>query len=167
MKSIGTLELTNHVTVTDPCYTPNIWCAKQLVIVKPDRYTAYVRYTDNENRIAELRLIPESRSVDEFDLEWTNIGSAAVDSGTMTITDTEYFESFSKTEDRNEAWNKIYATYYSGRDEHGNVCHIIPDKAIVVSTGYGDGMYYIDAVIEDDEIVALRIIFISEDDDEE
>lgn len=162
IKKIGTIRLGAKVRVTDPCYETSVWCSGQLDIV-PGEYDCYVERTRNGiwgERIARLIIANTEhcrRNVactEHVDFE------VGVDSGQAGIFDLQYYE---KNQPNEEWYQRICSITCSDKE-----CGTIDNVGVVTCSGYGDGGY--DAFVKrsnNGEIVAIEIVFIYEEDEED
>lgn len=92
---------------------------------------------------------------------WVKIGECGVDSGQIMIVDPCYVLVDDDREEKNgytyrellEEWNKV-----DWRPLHLNV-----QDGVVVSSGYGDGLYPVYAKYKDGRVSAVKIDFIGEE----
>lgn len=176
-KFIGTFELTNEsVIISDPCYKKGTWCQGKLEKVKTGTWNTVVIEEDDEGLIAELIVYHDKiDKISDLDGKWDeqpfNIG---VDSGQAGF--------FQEDKYRNDSTSLDLPVYFMDEEEkeegerwYGVCCNITLSKmqagvlegGAVSSTGYGDGGYALYTVEQDNEIVAMKIIFIEEDNDDE
>ena len=149
-RDLGTIELTDKVTISDPCYDDDTWCIAEFDKVKPGTYKCQALLVDEGDwgiRVAELTVAHEDNRKPINKLA----ARVGVDSGQMGIYDNDYFSSTRN----NEEWYK-------------NVCQItidedagcLGDKAVVSSSGYGDGMYDVLVAKEKGIITGIKVKFI-------
>ena len=150
--------------VTDPCYDKDTWCAGVLENVKNGTWVAEIK-TSNEgswgNRVSELIVRHESHlGAEPYERQSIDVG---VDSGQAGFFDEAEYHKDGKGE------------YGDPNTFYGKVCEITlgPDSGGVVpfgavsSSGYGDGSYVCYTLTKDGEIVAAKIVFIGDEDEEE
>lgn len=148
-RDLGTIELSEKVVISDPCYGEDTWCTAEFDKVKPGTYKCQALFVDEGDwgiRVAELIVTHEDNRKPINKLA----ARVGVDSGQMGIYDSDYFSS---TRD-NEEWYK-------------NVCQItdeeagcLGDKAVVSLSGYGDGMYDVLVAKEKGVITGIKVKFI-------
>lgn len=90
-QNIGTIQLSDKIRITDPCYSPDTWCAGTLDIL-PGRYNCFSQKVDTGDwgiRIATL----EVRHEDYLEIDATEPTkiTVGVDSGQCGIFDLPYF----------------------------------------------------------------------------
>ena len=168
-RNLGTIELKNEVMVSDPCYDLGTWCQGIVGGVKAGKYNAFAIITDEGSwgeRVAELIVIHEDADIneitDELDFE------VGVDSGQAGIFNLDYYKEHQPDDDydnRKSWYRRVCDITCSDGD-----CGTIDNEGVVSSSGYGDGGYVCYAAYnKENEIVALRVVFIEdyeEDEDE-
>ena len=164
-----TIKLGNKVMVSDPCYGLGTWCQGVLDGVLPGNYNYDVEYSDEGFWGVRVGAI-EVRHQDyndavPVDLEKFEIG---VDSGQAGIFDYEYY---AKYHDDCEVCPHVDDDWY---DRVGDItlsrlsAGSIDGYGFVSSSGFGDGIYNCwTAREENGYIVAIRVEFITEDDEDE
>ena len=151
----GTITLGTRVRISDPCYDMDTWCAGSLENVLPGTYNCFVQKT-GEGRVAGIKIVHEEYDPEEYEPDELQNIDVGVDSGECGIYDEEYFAKNCKDQD----W---YESTYVLRDGMP-----LDDKAFISSSGYGDGSYEcFVARNSEDKIVAIKIVFIDFEDDEE
>ena len=164
-----TIKLGNKVMVSDPCYGLGTWCQGVLENVLPGNYKCDVEYSDEGDwgeRVAAIEV--RHQDYDDFvpmDMENFEVG---VDSGQAGIFDYDYY---AKYHDGYDVRPHVDDDWYDG------VCDITlsevsagdtDELGFVSSSGFGDGCYSCwTAREENGYIVAIRIEFITEYDEEE
>ena len=178
---VGSIQLKKEVYVTDPCYDVDTWCLKYLDNMCPGEYKCFVVMSDEGNwgmRVKEL-IIFNKEFLDRcpYGLTgWKDINSGlldnnyiliseiiGVDSGQCGIFDAEYYEKHQPDDDYdnpNSWYRKICNLTHHSADTIDNL-------GVVCASGYGDGCYPLYAIHESNSIVALKVIFIGEEDEEE
>lgn len=155
---IGTLEVTDKLFISDPCYDKDTWCT-QTVELPFGKYNCYADY--QEGRVASLYIVNNKyRLKNCFVTPSEEIGTCGVDSGQLGIfnynkfkesIDKKTFDKSLKNEFPYEDWKREYnekdnaeTTFYKCCCNHTlNKKHvgIIKNVGIVSSSGYGDGSY--------------------------
>lgn len=170
---VGTIELKEKVYVTDPCYDIDARFQAYIDNVTPGNYACFTVITDEGelgHRVAELHVVKEDffskyhNNVKEIPYDANPIPIyIGVDSGQCGIFDADYYEKHQPDDD-----------YDNPNSWYRKVCNITDDFAgitdnigVVTSSGYGNGIYPLFVVREDDKIVAMKVVFISEDEKEE
>lgn len=170
---IGSINLSENVYVSDPCYQPDDWFCNILEGFKSGKYNAYILCDSYENRVAEVIAYHEEYDPHIHDdygdnILWNEDTFVAVDSGQAGFFDADYFE-------RGKAGDKMLQDKGLDFDKAGgfykDCCNATNDKAgiigghgIVSQSGYGDGIYpLLTAKSTDDKIVAAKIMFIDTD----
>lgn len=160
--AIGKIEINDGmIAVGDPCYDRD---GIEIMSATNGVYHAFVVVSDEGAwgvRVAELIAINDGFK----HLEWELCDfTLPVDSGTMGIYDNEYH----------------YDHHYNGLDEEWyekNVCeglsknrryNIVDNRCVLSESGFGDGCYDVYVAFnpnDEREIVAVKIVFIDEDDE--
>lgn len=165
-RNLGTIELKNDVMVSDPCYELGTWCQGIVGGIKAGKFNAYAIVTDEGDwgeRIAELVVIREDADIEgineELDFE------VGVDSGQAGIFNFDYYKEKQPDDDWDnpESWYRRVCDITCSDED----CGTIDNEGVVSSSGYGDGGYVCYAAYENEEIVALRIVFIEDYDEED
>lgn len=152
--------------VTDPCYDIDTWCTATLENVKNGKYISEVTTLDAGpwgDRISELAIFHEDFYNKKHTLKFvwrdSNIG---VDSGQAGFFDYDKFKEAKQHEG-------IKSVFYE------ELCNITLNKrwgcpadesGVVSSSGYGDGVYSLYVAEKNAIIVAAKIIFIDENNNE-
>ena len=156
VKSLGTVELTGTVVVSDPCYDRDVWCMQTGSPVKPGRYEALALYSDEEdwgNRVANLVLVHEDHR-GAPPKAWKPIESTiGVDSGQCGIFD----DSIYPEEKDHTGRDTFYDECCSITLAKGNAGILRNGKGVVSSSGYGDGSYELYAKSDGEQYVALMV----------
>jgi len=180
-RKIGEFNIeSGTVLVTDPCYTLDTWFLAIIEGVAKGKWEAYVAKANCGEwgiRNAELMVhhVDFLNMGSEFleSLEWEIIDDIiGVDSGQAGFFDKKYYQDIDSVEyipNKTKYWTKFYETddwYYQcceltlGEKQ----CGVIP-YGVVSASGFGDGTY--DAFIavhpDTDEIIAMKIVFITEE----
>jgi len=178
LKELGRFEISKgEVVVSDPCYPKGIWCQGILSGVKTGLWKAVARTCDSGERVGELIAFHEAHgSLMDLRFQWKKeYFSVGVDSGQAGF--------FQEDKYRNDACvgdtpiPEWLDTRKEGDKWYGSCCTItidamagVLDGGVVASSGYGDGIYDVYTAEENGEIVAMKLVFIEEDeewDDEE
>lgn len=177
-KVLGTFEVVSgQVMVSDPCYELNTWCQTKLDNVAIGTWTSFItKYDDGEWGIRVSNLVAYLGDTEPTEEEWKLVEGAhiGVDSGQAGIFDaTVYrnndsapdtsFLSHSRQEEEGEKWYSHMCDLTLGTGDQAGVT----TGGVVSSSGYGDGGYSLYSIIKDDKIVALKIVFIGDEDEEE
>jgi hypothetical protein len=156
------------IMASDPCYSIDVWCQGDVPARNGKYYVYITRKTEKGfehwgERNWEMEIVHEDFAHLRYDgSDWEMVdGTFGVDSGTFGFFDYDY-----------------YAKYHTEKTQRNwydrNVCNIdgnwnadIDGKGVWCESGYGDGLYGVYAVYEGDEVVALKVTFIYEDEDED
>ena len=155
------------IMASDPCYSIGVWCQGD-VPARNGKYYVYITRKKEKGfehwgeRNWEMEIVHEDFAhFTTDDLNWEmSGGSFGVDSGTFGFFDYDYYAKY-HTEELNEDW---YDRNVCDVEGHWNAD--IDGKGVWCQSGYGDGSYDVDAVFEGKEVVALKVTFIYEDEDE-
>lgn len=179
MIELGKFELNSgNVMVSDPCYEVGSWGQAQLNNTKKGEWIAKIKqFDEGEWGIRNGELIALHKSIDisnelNWKLEKAIIG---VDSGQAGIFDLTVFRndevSMSSTFLSSEAQEEKGEKWYS------HICDLtletneragITKGGVVSSSGYGDGGYELFTIRdENDSVVAIKIVFIGDEVEEE
>lgn len=184
------IRLSRRVVVSDPCYTRDTWCMGFLENVKPGKYKPILTYTDETGgwgeRVAEVAVFHESAGYIS-DSRWEKADfEVGVDSGQAGIF-SDYIYPTGKDTGEYDDKTSFYgacceATLGEGYKKFSEWAEkgqkgtcpewlrggTILNEGVVSSSGYGDGEYecYF-AQNTNGEIVAIKIVFIQEEEVEE
>jgi len=156
IKSLGTVEFSGKVVVSDPSYSRGTWCMKTDLPVKPGTYHVYAAYSNEGEwglRVAALAFYHEEHMPLTPVSEWHEIAAnIGVDSGQCGIFDDTIYPQTIDHPDHPfymECCNITLANGCAGILRSG--------KGAVSSSGFGDGVYTISVVERDGENVALLL----------
>lgn len=153
MLQVATIELSDKVCITDPCYKRGTWCGFYDQKITPWLYNCYVnkfKVKDWWERVAVIEIIHESIHRDE--LTWVWNGSAWVDSWQMGMfCDTLY------PKEQDDAFYQDCCDATLSSFQWGT----INNKWFVSSSGFGDGTYAVKVGIENEtgRILGVSIDF--------
>lgn len=154
-----TIELSENVMVSDPCYDNPTWCQKILDNVLSGEYQSFVKIVDSGdwgNRNSLMCVV--HKDYVNKDLKWTHIRDAkiGVDSGQCGIFT---LETYRKNDSINHEWIKGHSPFgkflTNGSDEdkwYEKICDLTLStednwgtykNGVVASSGYGDGVYHL------------------------
>lgn len=171
ISKIGEIVLGPKVMVSDPCYEIGVWCQGIIENVKSGRYNCYVDDGDAGTWGGRTyRLLAVHSDYDVYNNVYCDDHlkfDVGVDSGTCGIFDFEYYKSNHNELGEN---NIDQDTWYDINvfEECENGYNICDEKGVWSQSGYGDGSYncYVQRD-KDGNVVAIEIIFIEEDEDDE
>lgn len=164
-----TINLSEEVMVSDPCYSVPTWCQHKLTGVLPGEYFTGVLKSDEGDWGTRIgALVAVHMDYVEQDLNWRTVKSAdiGVDSGQCGI--------FSMETYRNDATFTESPNFkFPGNDQEGDVwyghmCDRTLDKeqwgtyanGVVSSSGYGDGSYRLVVAKHNNKIIGIGIDFL-------
>ena len=173
-----TINLSNEVIVSDPCYSVPTWCQTVLTDVLPGRYISQVNEDPETDRCAELLVIHEDFY--QSRLIYNEHSNCGVDSGQLGVFDAASYRSDAAAEGittpyvdfslpgdslEGDAWYTKMCKFTLAELNWGAY-----DAGVVSRSGWGDGMYPLDVARNDQgQIVAMLVTFIDtsySDDDE-
>lgn len=161
-----TIDLSNNVIISDPCYELGIWCQMELNNMKPGNYIVHHKLTNGEDTFGErssmILIIHQDHQLEY--LLWDMIGTIGVDSGQAGIFDKDTYR-------KDDLFHNAPKFDAEG-DEDGNIWynHMCDktlseeqwgtyDRGVVSSSGFGDGMYETFTATVDNEVVGICIDF--------
>jgi len=162
-KCVGTINLGNEVTISDPCYERDVWCSITFKNILEGDFKCYIKekkYGSWGNRVAEMYAIHNNYEnlvrADNYEF----CGNVCVDSGTMSITDTSYYNKTHNNDDFSEEWynieicNKLCGNY-----------NIVDNQCFISTSGLGDGQYEVYGAFDiEDRLYAIKVVFLNEED---
>ena len=163
---IGSFKVkSGKVFVSDPCYDLNTWCAGTIKNVKNGNWVASVIVSNQREfgkRIASLIAVHES-SIFPYDGWVKEKFEVGVDSGQAGIYD--YPEFRGRPEFRggdSEEWYQKCCNLTLSAVSAG----IIEKSGVVSSSGFGDGSYVCSTVTQNKKVIAIKIDFFPDEEDE-
>ena len=167
VNEVGTILLNKNVYVTDPCYNTTTWCQKLLDNVSPGRYKCFVIVSDEGDwghRVSELHVVKEEtfgkyKELEDIPYKAEPLNcTIGVDSGQCGVFDAEYYEKYQPDDDYDnpDSWYRKICelTYNAGT---------IDNLGVATASGYGDGSYPLYVAEENNEVVAIKVVFIEEE----
>ena len=174
MKKLGTfVTSTKLLRISDPCYDKKVWCAGTLKNCEVGKWNSFLIYSDEGswgNRVAEnvafFGDFVSTELAEKFLAEgnWKNSNiSVGVDSGQCGIFDDSKYPDDETGE------------YGDDDSFYGKCCNLtlgntqggVIDFGAVSSTGYGDGSYDCLTLEKNGKIFAIRLIFLSDEEQDE
>lgn len=174
MKTIGVFKVRgDRLMLSDPCYERGTWCQGVVEDVKPGKYVAKVAIETETHgwgpRVAELEAVHQDfTGAPVYSRLPFEVG---VDSGQAGIFDDLIYPEGNR--DQGGEFNKdgFYDICCNITLEGGSSCcgaGVLLDGGVVSSSGYGDGGYAAYAAKDGNgKVVAVKIVFIGEDEDEQ
>lgn len=156
---IGNIVLGGNVVVSDPCYDTidanyNILFTT-VINGEYDCYTLKKKCENWGNRVWEMLLVHKDYNVASH-LDFEFCGVVYVDSGTMSISNEDYFN---KTRNNDDWYEKNVMSWCGETREH-----LIKDNMFMSETGFGDGCYDVYCLYDsDNNIYAIKVVFIEND----
>ena len=158
IKSLGCINLSGKVIVSDPCYQRGTWCMAENVPIRPGRYATYIITSDEGKwgeRVAAVIAV-HLEHTKPHNAKWTSLGyDIGVDSGQCGIFDDTAYPVLSGESSNESRFYEQCCQITS--DGQGGVLNA--RNGIVSSSGYGDGLYRLFCQHNRRERVALMIDF--------
>jgi hypothetical protein len=175
MINLGSFNVNSgKVVVSDPCYDRGTWCQAVLENVKNGEWIADVKQSDEGSwgiRNAELIAYHSGYGMPK-DYQWTKTShDIGVDSGQAGIYDDNFYRNdsligeiknslhFNLDED-GERFYSLNCDLTCRTENNGGVM----EQGVVSTSGYGDGGYDLFIVEQDGQVVAMKVVFISDED---
>lgn len=156
------------IMVSDPCYSLSTWC-NNILDIKKGEYVMSVE-SKNEGDWGCRNSVLQINHIDYMSVEPNEyICCVGVDSGQCGFFDYEYYAKYHKKDFVDEdvednAWYHRVCELTLNNPNYG----IIDNMGCVSESGYGDGGYNVYVGCnENGEYVAVKIVFIEEDYDDE
>jgi hypothetical protein len=161
-KEIGHIFVGDTIYVSDPCYEVDIWCALSFNFVKSGEYKCYIKeveYGSWGRRIEEMMIVHIDHIYDK-NIKFDYNGRVAVDSGTMSISDYDYYDTTHTGDtEKDDEWYNIEVCEKTCGDD--NINHnIAGTQCFIATSGIGDGMYDVESAEVDGETYAVKVIFL-------
>ena len=151
------IELGNEVYLTDTCYDTTTWCQQLLTNVKSGKWVVDYEFDNKDNELkTTLSIAHEDYGMAIFNDFYDEVKSSmelGVDSGTIGIFDKDYYEKYHYECSIDDTWYENNIINSVGRRKE----HITDNKGVWVNTTYGDGVYYANLYIKDNEICGIEI----------
>ena len=156
------IRLGKKVRVSDPCYGTKVWCAGTIDNVKEGLYNVEVEMSDEGmwgKRVKSLTVVHADYKGFLLFNESAPF-EVGVDSGQAGIYDEDYYNQYHTVDNCNDDWyDDICELTYPAGTKDG--------KCVVSSSGFGDGCYTCELVEDNNEVVAIRITFIEDEEYED
>jgi hypothetical protein len=163
--NIGKVVFSEKVVISDPCYDRDVWCMMNDVSVVPGEYNAYALKNDEGDfgeRVASILCFHNdyfNTLFDAMEEKWNEIDSIGVDSGQAGIFDDSIYPASEEEGGEHDNPKSFYGECCEitlGEQQ----CGILKSKkGFVSSSGYGDGVYTVSAIIKDEKRVAIMVDF--------
>lgn len=175
-------QVTGKINITDPCYDTKTWCGIYGLKAKPGTWVGDAKETnagDWGDRVAELTVRHKDYTIDEG--EWVEIeGTVGVDSGQAGVFDSSIYpegENNGDADDNKSFYGRACRETCSSFDKEHQVWKkeqglpegygVVDGGGFVSVSGYGDGSYTAWGIYRDDLLVAVQIVFIDFEEEEE
>ena len=167
INDMGVIKLGDKVIISDPSYDLDGLYQCVLYNVLFGSYRCFSEYKGRNIGGLYVKAIElHHEDYSEYNLE-PNEFQITVDSGQAGVFDYEYFakhHTHSDTEETDEEWSERVDEITNTRNGAGTT----DDVGFVASSGYGDGIYTCyTARNKDGKIVAIRVVFIEDEDEVE
>ena len=152
---LGIIDINQDVIyVTDPCYPHDVWCRYDVQNMEQGKYLVFQIMDVGENRVAEISIVKNGINLLDWEL-YENV-TIGVDSGQAGF--------FLQPELNDQMEGGIYDQLFESIS--GPQTAITP-WGVNSFTGYGDGGYDLYRMEVNGRVVALKLVFISEEEEEE
>jgi len=175
MKKIGTfLTSSNVLRISDPCYDKKVWCCGIVKNCEVGKWSAFLYYSDEGSlgkRVSEIFAIfgdvSENQAEQKYlTTEWKDTTiDVGVDSGQCGIFDDSKYpngEDTGEYGDDDSFYGKCCNLTLDSNDSGGVI-----DFGVVSSSGFGDGSYTCLVPDNENKVSAIRVVFISDEDNED
>ena len=160
---LGSIELSDRVVVSDPCYNRDTWCMDDNVPIKPGNYDVFLTLSDEKEwgtRVASLLVANsdfigvERKRFPKWEVYSSSIG---VDSGQCGIFDNSVYPQKNLTDEEIDSEDSFYSECcdITLKKLQGGILR--SKKGVVTSSGYGDGSYELSVIKQKGENVALML----------
>lgn len=158
LEYVGEMVFDNNIDISDPCYSRDGYSNIIDYKIKGGKYGCYIKYGKpeewEENRIAEIAIIKKGYGGTK-DMVWNKADAIGVDSGLAG-----FFNH--KNEYSNEEWSD-FCDRLCDREEKW---WVNIDNGFFSESGWGDGGYYVyESRNNNNEVIALKIVFIEYDEE--
>lgn len=171
MEKVGEFDVeSGALVVTDPCYDLGTWCAGKITGVLNGRWHASIDHLpDDPYYTSSIHIVHESHSHDVGSLEFTlSPFEVGVDSGQAGFFDESIYPPGVRPNDSYWNGDEFYDECCYATCDSANGFGVIRGKGVVTRSGFGDGGYscYV-ARDPGGHVVAAKIVFISDDEEDE
>lgn len=160
ISKVGTIELGSQVTISDPCYEVGTWCAISLDCVLEGTYDCFIKkcnYNSWGSRVKEMTIVHKNYQNLVMERDYELMGNVGVDSGTMSITDTNYYEETHNEDEESENWYNMEVCEKTCDNEY----NIVGGRCFISTSGIGDGTYSVYGAFDsEDRLYALKVVFL-------
>lgn len=161
MRKVGVYDFRGRVDITDPCYNRAVWCRINNVKIAKGEYICAIRERDEDEfgiRVSTIGIYSMAFPIPNPD-QMTCIGSIGVDAGLAGFF--HHKKNFSDDE-----WAAFCNKIYPVGKPHDRAW--IDYDGFFSSSGFGDGGYDVFEYrgTEDNQVTALEIRFLDDEDDE-
>ena len=156
LEYVGEMVFDNNIDISDPCYSRDEHSNIIDYKIKEGKYGCYIKYGKpeeyEENRIAEISIIKKGYGGTK-DMAWNKAGTIGVDTGIAG-----FFNH--KIEYSRREWRSFCDRLKEGK------WWVNFDNGFFSESGWGDGGYYVyESRNNDNEVIALKIVFIEYDEE--
>ena len=159
------IQLGKKVRVSDPCYGTKVWCAGTIDNVKEGLYNVEVEYSDEGDwgtRVKSILVFHSEFNWENFSIESTDF-EVGVDSGQAGIYDEDYYNQYHTEDGCDDDWYDEVCKLTLSSEQFGTK----DEKCIVSSSGFGDGGYTCLILKQNEQVVGIAVVFITDEEDED
>lgn len=172
LKHIGSFNVTsNELTISDFCYKYNSKSGYRTTALN-GKYNAYIKQLAESNnfcsgRVSELIVLHEdinqNTSFCDLQISSSDDIKVGVDSGTMSISDSDYYKRTHETEEiKDKYYNRIIINQLDN-----NKAITFDNNGCCSDSGFGDGYYPVTLYQnENKNIIGVKVTFIEDVEDE-
>jgi hypothetical protein len=172
LKYIGSFNVTsNELTISDFCYAYNSKSGYRTTALN-GKYNVYIKQLAESNnfcsgRVSELIVLHEdinqTATLCDLQINSSNDITVDVDSGTMSISDSDYYKRTHETEEiEDEYYNKIIINQLDN-----NKAITFDNNGCCSDSGFGDGSYPVTLYQDENKnIIGVKVAFIEDVEDE-
>jgi len=172
-------QVNGKIHITDPCYDIKTWCGIYNQKAKKGAWVGEaIQSEEDYSRVGELVV---NHKDFHGSIDTPISGDVGVDSGQAGVFDSSIYpkqgEPNGEASDKESFYGKCCRETCSGFDKEHDKLKIekglqadngvVDERGFVSSSGYGDGSYEAFGAYEDGELVAVRIVFIDDSEEDE
>lgn len=165
LKRVGSIFLNNEVLISNPCYETD--CRSNILIdgIEDGLYNCFVEISDEGKwgkRVARMVAIHNDYDISVLNEYAFDEGCVGVDSGTMSISDIDYYDKYHNDNIDDDWYEKnVCAWCYKKK------AHIADRKSFISTSGFGDGCYDVFSRVRNGNTIAIEVVFIDNNKDDE
>lgn len=165
LKRVGSIFLNNNVLISDPCYETDCNYNISIGRIKKGLYNCFVEISDEGDwgkRVARMVAIHKDYDISVLNEYAFDEGYVGVDSGTMSISDIDYYDKYHNNDVDDDWYEKNVCAWCSKKK-----AHIADRKSFISSSGFGDGCYDVFSRVRNGNTIAIEVVFIDNNEDDE